>query len=60
MELIGDTGASVIWVGEHGVRYYAHGRPLTPLIQIAYRTGGVGHSSRTRNCGCKADVRNAV
>lgn len=29
MELIGDTGASVIWVGERGVRYYAHGRPLT-------------------------------
>lgn len=35
MELIGDTGASVIWVGEHGVRYYAHGRPLTlSLIHI--------------------------
>ena len=29
MELIGDSGASVIWVGERGVRYYAHGRPLT-------------------------------
>ena len=29
MELIGDTGASVLWVGERGVRYYAHGRPLT-------------------------------
>jgi CRISPR-associated protein Cas1 len=29
MELIGDTGASIVWVGEHGVRYYAHGRPLT-------------------------------
>ncbi len=29
IELIGDTGASVIWVGERGVRYYAHGRPLT-------------------------------
>ena len=29
MELIGDTGTSVIWVGENGVRYYAHGRPLT-------------------------------
>jgi CRISPR-associated protein Cas1 len=29
MELIGDAGASVIWVGERGVRYYAHGRPLT-------------------------------
>ena len=29
MELIGDAGASVIWIGEHGVRYYAAGRPLT-------------------------------
>lgn len=29
MELIGDAGVTVIWVGEHGVRYYASGRPLT-------------------------------
>ena len=29
IELLGDAGSSVIWVGEHGVRYYAHGRPLT-------------------------------
>ena len=29
MELIGDAGVAVIWVGEHGVRYYASGRPLT-------------------------------
>lgn len=29
MELIGDAGVSIIWVGEHGVRYYAAGRPLT-------------------------------
>lgn len=29
MELIGDAGVSVIWVGEHGVRYYANGRSLT-------------------------------
>ena len=27
MELIGDAGATVIWVGEHGVRYYAGGTP---------------------------------
>lgn len=26
MELIGNSGVSVIWVGENGVRYYAHGR----------------------------------
>lgn len=25
MELIGDVGVTVIWVGEHGVRYYAYG-----------------------------------
>jgi CRISPR-associated protein Cas1 len=29
MELIGDTGVTVIWVGEHGVRFYASGRGLT-------------------------------
>lgn len=28
MELIGDSGVSVVWVGEHGVRQYAHGRSL--------------------------------
>ena len=29
MELIGDSGISICWIGEHGVRYYAGGRPLT-------------------------------
>lgn len=29
MELIGDAGVSVVWVGEHGVRYYAGGNALT-------------------------------
>lgn len=28
VELIGDTGTSMIWVGERGVRQYAHGRAL--------------------------------
>ena len=28
MELIGDAGITAVWVGEHGVRYYAHGRSL--------------------------------
>lgn len=28
MELIGDAGTSVVWVGEQGVRQYAHGRSL--------------------------------
>lgn len=29
MELLGDVGTSVVWIGEHGVRYYASGKPLT-------------------------------
>lgn len=27
MALLGDAGVSVVWTGEKGVRYYAHGRP---------------------------------
>jgi CRISPR-associated protein Cas1 len=37
MELIGDTGVTVIWVGEHGVRYYASGRALTHRAQLLIR-----------------------
>jgi len=29
MELIGESGLGVVWVGEHGVRQYAYGRPLS-------------------------------
>lgn len=28
VELLGDTGTSIVWVGERGVRFYANGRPL--------------------------------
>lgn len=28
MLLMAESGATAVWVGEHGVRYYAHGRPL--------------------------------
>lgn len=27
MALLGDAGVSVVWTGEKGIRYYAHGRP---------------------------------
>lgn len=37
MELMGDTGVGVVWVGEHGVRYYAHGRPLTTHSRLLVR-----------------------
>ena len=34
MELIGDAGVSVAWVGEHGVRYYAGGCALTHSARL--------------------------
>ena len=37
MELIGDAGVCIIWVGEHGVRYYASGRPLTHKAGLLMR-----------------------
>lgn len=37
IELIGDAGVAVVWVGEHGVRYYACGRPLTHRAHLLIR-----------------------
>lgn len=37
IELIGDTGVSIVWVGEHGVRYYAAGRSLTHSSRLLMR-----------------------
>ena len=37
MELIGDVGVSTVWVGEHGVRFYAGGRPMTHSSALLMR-----------------------
>ena len=37
MELIGDMGVTVIWLGEKGVRYYASGRALTHSSTLLIR-----------------------
>lgn len=34
MELAGDSGIGVVWIGEHGVRYYAHGRALNSHTRL--------------------------
>lgn len=48
MELIGDAGASVIWIGEHGVRYYAHGRPLTHSSRMLAAQAALVSNTRSR------------
>jgi CRISPR-associated protein Cas1 len=48
MELISDTGTSVIWVGERGVRYYAHGRPLTHSSRLLIEQAALVSNTRSR------------
>ena len=48
IELIGDSGASVLWVGEQGVRYYAHGRPLTHSSALLIQQANLVSNTRTR------------
>jgi CRISPR-associated protein Cas1 len=37
VELIGDAGVGIVWVGENGVRFYASGRPLTHRSHLLIR-----------------------
>ena len=48
MELIGDSGVSVLWVGEHGVRYYAGGRALTHRAELLIRQAELVSNTRQR------------
>lgn len=34
MMLLADSGACSVWIGEQGVRYYAHGRPLARTSRL--------------------------
>ncbi|MGD7733501.1 type I-E CRISPR-associated endonuclease Cas1e [Propionibacteriaceae bacterium G57] len=34
MVVLADAGATVVWVGEEAVRYYAHGRPLSRTSRL--------------------------
>lgn len=48
VELIGDAGTTMVWVGEHGVRYYAHGRPLTHSSRMVVRQAELVTNVRKR------------
>ncbi|QGV04235.1 type I-E CRISPR-associated endonuclease Cas1e [Lactobacillus acetotolerans] len=48
MELIGDSGMAVIWVGERGVREYAHGRPLDHSSRFLEQQAKLVSNRRTR------------
>lgn len=46
--VIGDNGATVIWVGERGVRMYAFGRPLTHSAVFLQRQAELVSNTRKR------------
>lgn len=48
MELIGDSGMAVVWVGEHGVRQYAHGRALNHSSRFLEKQAKLVSNRRTR------------
>jgi CRISPR-associated protein Cas1 len=48
MELLGDAGASVLWIGERGVRYYAHGRPLTHSSRLLVAQAALASNKRSK------------
>ncbi len=48
VELIGDTGTSIVWVGERGVRNYAHGRALAHSTKLLERQAELVSNRRTR------------
>lgn len=48
MELIGDAGTSILWIGEHGVRYYASGKPLTHSAALLIMQAKLVTNTRSR------------
>lgn len=48
VELLGDTGTAMVWVGEHGVRQYAHGRPLARTTRFLEKQAGLVSNARQR------------
>lgn len=48
MATIGENGASVVWVGERGVRMYASGRPLTHSSRLLMQQAKLVSNTRTR------------
>lgn len=48
MELIGDSGMSVVWVGEYGVKQYAHGRALNHSSTLLEKQAKLVSNTRSR------------
>lgn len=59
MMLIAESGATAVWVGEQGVRYYAHGRGLTNSAHLLQAQASLvsSRTSRLRVARCMYGMR---
>lgn len=48
VELLGDSGTSIAWVGEHGIRQYAHGRSLSHSSRFLEKQALLVSNMRTK------------
>jgi CRISP-associated protein Cas1 len=48
MLLLAESGSTAVWVGEHGVRYYAHGRSLSQSSRLLEAQAALVSARRTR------------
>lgn len=48
VQLLGETGTSICWVGEHGVRQYAHGRALSHSSRLLESQARLVSNQRSR------------
>ncbi|MCX7445703.1 type I-E CRISPR-associated endonuclease Cas1e [Corynebacterium sp. P7003] len=48
MLVAADSGTSIVWCGENGVRYYAHGRPLGRSTRLLERQAALVSNTRSR------------
>ncbi len=48
MELMADSGVSTLWVGEHGVKCYAHGQAMTHSAAMLIRQAQLVSNNRSR------------
>lgn len=48
VELLGEIGTGMVWVGERGVRQYAHGRPLARTTRLLEKQARLVSNTRSR------------
>lgn len=48
MVLLAESGSTAVWVGEQGVRYYAHGRTLTQSSRLLEQQAALVSTTRSR------------